>query len=417
MEQEDYKKLTECRICGSNDFFKYLDLGDIPLVNNYVNPTSGEKEDEIYPLQILFCKECALSQLSVVVNPEKLYSKYAYRSSISKTFIDHCNLLAESICHKFKVKKDDLVVDIASNDGCLLREFKKEGVLVLGIDPAENLVDIANKDGLDSLSRFWNKETAKEVLWKYGKAKIITATNVFAHVHDIHEFLDAVNILLKEYGVFIIEVPYLMNFINKTEFDTSYHEHLSYFLIKPIIYLLDKHNLELFDVEQFMIHGGAIRLYIKKSSNKSIKGRPHSIQWLIDLEKDLGLHDVTKYERFSEDANKIKDDFIRTLAELKNKGVKIAAYGASAKGNVLLNYCGINKDTISFIIDDTPEKQGKLAPGVHIPIVDFSYLEKEKPDYLVLLAWNFTTELMSKTKEYYNKGGRYIIPVPTIKVI
>jgi hypothetical protein len=416
METESYQKVTRCRICNSRGLNRYLNLGLLPLVNSYA--TDDSQRDEKYPLEILYCRNCSLSQLSIVVAPEKLYRQYAYRSSISETFKKHCELFAEDVSHKYHLTPNDLTVDIASNDGCLIREFKKYSANILGIDPAENLVHIANQMELRSIARFWNLATAKEVEKTYGKAKVITATNVFAHVHDIHGFLKAVDIFLKEDGIFIIEVPYLVNFINKKEFDTTYHEHLSYFLIKPIVHLLAEHSLELFDVQQFMIHGGTVRLHIKRTANRSITGeRPESIQWLMDLENDLGLHDFKKYREFSSDVENVKKSFMDTLKGLKEKNKKIAAYGASAKGNVLLNFCGIGRDVINYIIDDTPEKIGKFTPGNHIPIVRYDMLHKERPDYLVLLAWNFADELMRKTASYKSSGGRYIIPIPTVRVV
>lgn len=416
MKTENYQKVTHCRICNGHKLNRYLNLGLIPLVNSYV--TDDALRDEKYPLEILYCQECSLSQLSIVVAPEKLYRQYAYRSSISETFKKHCELFAEHASQKYHLTSNDLIVDIASNDGCLIREFKKYGANILGIDPAENLVHIANQAGLRSIARFWNMATAKDAESNFGKAKIITATNVFAHVHDVHEFLEAVNILLKEDGIFIVEVPYLVNFINKKEFDTTYHEHLSYFLIKPITHLLADHAFELFDVQQFMIHGGTVRLHIKKTANRSMTGeRPDSIQWLMDLENDLGLHDFKKYKEFSNDVENVKRNFIDTLKGLKDKKKKIAAYGASAKGNVLLNFCNIGKDVISYIIDDTPEKIGKFTPGNHIPIVSYDMINNERPDYLVLLAWNFAEELMQKTGAYKSGGGRYIIPIPTVRIV
>ena len=415
-ETENYKKLTHCRICNSSELAQYLNFGEIPLANGYI--VDNNTKDEKYPLEILYCKNCSLSQLSIIVAPEKLYQNYSSRSSISQTFRNHCKLFAKETFDKFSLSQNDLVADIASNDGCLIREFKEKGTSVLGIDPAKNLVAIANKEGLRSTAKFWNTETAQSVKSRYGKAKIITATNVFAHVHDLHDFLEAINIFMKEDGILIIEIPYLVNFINKKEFDTTYHEHLSYFLIKPIIHLLKKHHLELFDVQQFLIQRGSVRLFVKRVTNSAMhKGRQGSVKWLLDLEDDLGLHDFKKYEEFSGDLKYIKRNLNNTLQGLKAKNKRIAAYGASAKGNALLNFCGIGRDVINYIIDETPEKIGKLSPGNHIPIVNHEMLSKVNPNYLVLLAWNFSEELMNKTKNYQNNGGRYIIPVPTVQII
>ncbi len=411
-----YQTLEKCRICSGKDLTDYLDLGNMPLVNSYVKSEQLHKDDQRFPLKIKFCNDCSLSQLSIVVNPEIMYKNYFYRSSVSKTFTNHCFDFAKQAVENFKLSQNDLVVDIASNDGCALGEFKKFGVKILGIDPAENLAKIANEKGILTLPKFWNEETAKEVLEKYGEASLINASNVFAHVHDLDSFLRGTNYLLKGSGVFTIEVPYMLNFVNKTEFDTTYHEHLSYFLVKPLTVLFKKHNLEIFNIEKFTIHGGSMRVYAKKEDNKAIKINKDSIKWLLELEQDLGLHDIKTYLDFSKDVEKIKSDLSGLLIKLKQQGKTIAAYGASAKGTVLLNYCGVGKDLINYVVDDTPEKQGTYTPGQHIPIVNSSMLSKEKPDYLLLLAWNFAEELMNKTQDYQKAGGKYIVPIPSVRI-
>ena len=414
---DNYKILTECRICKGTNLIKYLDLGKVPLVNRYVPKSEVDKEDQKFPLEITLCNDCALSQLSVIVDPKVMYTNYFYRSSISKTFRDHCFELAKDSVNRFNLKENDLIVDIASNDGCALKEFKKFGVKVLGIDPAKNLAELAIKEGVPTITEFWNEETAKKVLEQHGEASIITAMNVFAHVHDLDSFINGVKILIKGSGVFALEFPYLLNFVNKNEFDTTYHEHLSYFLVKPLIHLFKRHGMEIFDIEKFTIHGGCIRVYIKKETNKSVKVNSDAIKWLLELEKDLGLYNVTTYINFSNDVEKIRNDLLDLLIKLKNQGKIIAAYGASAKGNILTNYCNISNELISYVIDDTPEKQGYFTPGNHIPIVNSSYLKEQKPDYLLLLAWNFADELIAKTQEYKNSGGRYIIPIPNVRIV
>lgn len=414
---DNYKTLTKCRICKGKNLIKYLDLGRIPLVNNYVSLQNNAKDDPRFPLEILYCSDCSLSQLSIIVDPSMMYTNYFYRSSISKTFKEHCYEFAQEVIRSFNLKNKDLIVDVASNDGATLQEFKNFGVKVLGVDPAKNLAEIANNNGIPTLIEFWNEETAGKILEKYGEASLINAMNIFAHVDNLDSFLEGVNILLKGTGVFTIELPYLLNFVNKNEFDTTYHEHLSYFLVKPLIYLLNKYKLEIFDIKKFTIHGGSIRVYIKKEANNTIKVNHDSIKWLLELENDLGLHDINTYLTFSDHVEKVKHDLIDLLMKLKNQGKVIAAYGASAKGNVLSNFCGIDKGLIDFIIDDTPEKQGLLTPGNRIPIVPASYLKENKPDYLLLFAWNFAEELMGKTREYKNSGGRYIIPIPYVKII
>ncbi len=418
MEQTDpFIQVTHCRICKGSNLTPYLDLGHIPLVNTYVPATDAAKKDPVFPLQILFCNDCALSQLSIVVRPEILYSQYFYRSSISKTFTEHCFAFAKQAVNTFNLNAKDLVVDIASNDGCALNEFRKFSVRVVGVEPATNLAELAHKQGIPTINMFWNEGVARKIQTEYGATRLITAMNVFAHVHDLDAFLAAAKSLLADDGVLALEVPYLLNFVNKNEFDTSYHEHLSYFLVKPLMHLFERHDMEIADIKKFTIHGGTIRVYVKHKNNTHVRTDPDAIRWLLELEKDLGLYDIKTYLHFSQDVQKIRQDLVELLQRLRQQGKVIAAYGASAKGTVLMNYCGITKEMVQYVVDDTPEKQGLLTPGTHIPIVPASMLQTQKPDYLLLLAWNFADELMEKTQEYKDAGGRYIIPIPNVQII
>ena len=416
-ERAAYAPVTTCRICGGGNLRLYLDLGNLPLVNSYVSPSKSGTPDPRYPLQLLFCNDCALSQLSIVVSPEAMYENYRYRSSIATTFVEHCAEFAQHSVHTFGLGADSLVVDIASNDGCALSEFKHLGVRVLGVDPAKNLAELATQRGIPTLAEFWSAATARTIVERYGQARFVSAMNVFAHVDDVHAFLEALKIVLHPHGVAAIEVPYLLNFVNKNEFDTVYHEHLSYFLVKPLLRLAEAHGLEVFDIKKLVIHGGAIRVYLKRHENQSIRVERDAIRWLLELEKDLGLYEVETYLNFSRDVERIRQELVALVRRLKSQDKVIAAYGASAKGTVLTNFCGIGAAEISYIMDDTPEKQGCLAPETHIPIVPSSYLATHKPDYLLLLAWNFADELMQRTQAYQQAGGKYIIPIPNVRIV
>lgn len=406
---ETYRKLTRCRICNSPDLVKYLDLGATPLANSLLEEKDLDETEGRFPLEVLYCSNCSLSQLSIVVDPKILFSNYVYRSSISRTFQDHCRKMAEAVSEMIEDNK--FIVDIASNDGCLLEQFKIYGFRVLGIEPAENLVKISNAAGIETLGLFWNAETAQKVLNQYGKAKVITATNVLAHVDDVNEFLKGVNILLDEDGLFIVEAPYLHDLLANNEFDTIYHEHLSYFLVKPLQILYSQNGLSINKIEKFPIHGGSLRIYASK--NKS--NIHQSVDEFLKLEKNL--HSIGPYRSFDRKVKKIREDLLKLLNELKRQNKKVLGYGASAKGNTLLNYCNAGRNLIKFIIEDTPEKQNKFAPGIKIPIKDASYLEKENPDFIVLLAWNFAKEIMQKTERFRQKGGKYIIPIPEVKIV
>lgn len=406
-----YKKIKTCRICKSKNLISYLDLGNMPLANNFITKDQIKNEEKL-PLNVLLCKECFFSQLSVVVDPEYLFSNYAYRSAISDSFKKHCVELVEELNGKF-LKKGDLVVDIASNDGSLLTPFKKNSNRVLGIEPAKNIAKIANDSNVETISKFWSIDIAKMVLKKYGPAKVITAFNVFAHVDDMHGFIKAAKVLLDETGYLIIESPHVLNLIENTEFDTIYHEHLSYLSLKPLQKLIESHGLKIAKVKTYDIHGGSIRMYVEHSSQNRSDG---SLQKLIAKEQAKGLYGLRYYLHFRSKVEKIKNDLITKVESLKKQGKKISGFAASAKGNTLLNYCKIDHETIDFIFDDTPEKQNKLTPGVHIPIISPKYILEKDPDYLLILSWNFAKEIISKTKPYQTRGGKYILPIPSLRI-
>lgn len=404
-----------CRVCDGKRLVKFLDLGRMPLVNRYLVRADLKRSEHAFPLELMFCRDCSLSQLSVVVDPKVLYSEYDYHSSISMTFQKHCEEMAFSLHRQFRLTKRDLIVEIASNDGCLLSKFKRLGCAVQGIEPARNLAYQARKMGLSTLHAFWGREAAEQVKKERGLAKLILATNVLAHVDDLQEFLSSVASLLKPTGAFIFEVPYMVNFMNRAEFDTAYHEHLSYFLLRPLQRALQAGGLHLADVQEFDIHGGSIRVTARPIAARA---RPTAnVNRLLGWEKELGLLEEKTYLRFASHVSVLRDELIAFLRALKARRRTIAAYGASAKGNVLLNYCGIGKDLLEYVVDDTPAKQGKFYPGNHLPIVNRNHFRKNPPDYLLLLAWNFVDELVKNTDAFKARGGRYIIPIPSLRVI
>lgn len=407
---------SSCRICNSSNLIPYLDLGSTPLANGLIKPENIGINEPKFPLVICYCKNCSLSQLSVVVNPELLFKDYFYMSSISNTFRIHCNTIAHDLKETMNLSGNDLVVDIASNDGCLLQEFKKLRIKTLGVEPAVNLAKLANSNGIETLNNFWNKDTATKIANEYGGAKIITAFNVFAHVDDVHGFVQNVLTALTDDGMFVIQVPYLIDFLEKHEFDTTYHEHLSYFLLKPLQNILEKNDMKIINVKKYSIHGGTIEVRAVKNTNKTSNIKSNIDDFII-IEKNLGFYDEKSYLNFAQEVQDIKKNLVGLLYDLKNQGKNIAGFAASAKGNTLLNYCGIDSKLISYIVDETPTKQGLLTPGGHIPIVPMSKLEKNPPDYLLILAWNFVEEIIEKTKKFKSSGAKYIIPIPKIKIV
>lgn len=410
------RRISACRICGGGELVPFLDLGSLPLVNRYRSVSQPDLAEPRFPLQLLFCRACSLSQLSVVISPEALYTQYEYQSSVSMTFQRHCEEMAAGFWRDLQLTANDLVVEIASNDGCLLSKLQKLGGRILGVEPAQNLARQAESAGLPTLNRFWGKETADLIRAHHGPAKLIVATNVLAHVDDLHGFLRAAGSVLDPSGALVFEVPYMVNFMNRAEFDTAYHEHLSYFLLRPLKQALEAADFRLTDVQEFEIHGGSIRVTARPATVAATTSA-QNVQRLLAWEEELGLYEEKTYLRFAAHVSLLKEELTAFLHALKARGKRLAAYGASAKGNVLLNYCGIGCETLDYVVDDTPGKQGKFYPGNHLPIVSRAHLHASPPNYLLLLAWNFVDELVKNTADFRAQGGRYIVPIPSLRVI
>lgn len=402
------KPHIKCRCCGSSKLIKYLDLGLMPLANN-LEPTSQlARNKERFPLQVLFCEDCYLSQLSVVIDPEKMFSYYTYRSSINAGYVNHCKKMSVDFKEKYNLDSNSFHVDIAGNDGTLLKQFKNTiGLKVLNVDPATNLVAVAEAEGIESLADFWSVALAEQVVVSHGHADLITATNVFAHVDNVKDFIKAAKILLKPEGVLVLEFPYLVDFINSVEFDTIYFEHLSYFSILPLHKLCENMGMKIVDVEKQNIHGGTVRVTI--APNNSLRCAQPSVNNTIACEKSLGVNDFSWYAGYSDKVHGIIANFSDHLIKLKTSGKRIAAFAASAKGNTLLNSACISTDIVDYIADETPEKIGKFSPGTGIAIVNKQTLIKNPPDYIIILSWNFAEEIIEKLNKIYK--GEYIIPI------
>lgn len=390
-----------CRACGSKNLEPYLDLGELPLVNNYGN-------DKKYELKVNLCKDCYFSQLGIVVDPDILFSHYYFQSSVSKLMSKHFEDLAYKLKDRFDLDKSSFCVDVASNDGIMLRAWKKIGVMFLGVDPAKNLAERANREGLDTIAEYWQNVNLGK------KADVITAANVFAHTDDVDGFLKSTSKNLKDDGVFVLEFPHGQEFILKREFDTIYHEHLSYILLNPLVRLLEKYNLQVIDVEKLDVHGGSLRVYVAKSNSKY-----EVTDWvkkILEEEKRNGLLDINNYYRFAQEVENKRKELIGTISKIKKEGL-IVGYAASAKGNVLINYCGFSSKDIKYIIDDNEDKQGNLIPGTDIPVVARSLLDKDKPKYLFILSPNIKEDIINKTHDFKKSGGRYIWAMPDIETI
>jgi SAM-dependent methyltransferase len=387
----------------------------MPPSNSFLTEKQLGSPEESYPLDVYFCKNCNLVQLLDIVSPDELFKNYAYFTGASLPMKQHFALLAEDIIKTYKLTSNSLVVDIGGNDGSLLSNFKKHNIKVLNVEPSANVAKVSRKLGIDTVNDYWNSETASKIYKKWGKAKVILATNVFAHVDDSHSFLEGVDLLLEEDGVFVVEVPYLVDLLEKTEFDTIYHEHLSYFAIKPMEILFEKHNLKIVDVKRIWVHGGSIRIYAnKKSEALQIT---NAVSELLALEKKLKLNSLETYEKFAEKVRLNREKLQKLLEKLKKEGKKIIGYGAPAKGNVLLNYCKIGTEFLDYVVDTTSFKQGKYTPGMHLYVFPVEKIREDNPDFLLLLAWNYSEQIFKKEKEYQKNGGKFIIPIPEPKIV
>jgi hypothetical protein len=387
----------------------------MPLANSLLKKEQLNSPEPLFPLDVYFCNECGLVQLTYVVPPEILFKNYVYVTGISDTMREHFAQFAKEIVENFNLSSDSLIVDIGGNDGTFLKEFKRFNVKTLNVEPATNIAKLSEESGIETVNDFWSDETAVRIKKEMGPAKVILGTNVFAHVNDLDGFLRGVNSLLDDGGIFVIEVPYLGDLIKNREFDTIYHEHLSYFAISPLMTLFKKFNMEIFDIKRVGVHGGSIRVYVGRVS-KSLKVS-ESVPNLLEVEKGLKLNSLDTYIKFATEIKEMKDKLLEILRKLRSEGKKIVGYGAPAKGTVLLNYFGISADILDYTVDRTTLKQGLYVPGVRIPIFPPEKLLEDKPDYVLILVWNIADEIMKQQQKYKELGGRFIIPVPEIKII
>jgi 2-polyprenyl-3-methyl-5-hydroxy-6-metoxy-1,4-benzoquinol methylase len=408
-------KIT-CRLCSSKNLYKFLDLGLHPPSDQFLNKKQINKETAFYPLAVNTCNSCGFKQLTHVVDPKILYQQdYPYESSLTQVGLKHFYEFALSIKDRFKLNSNDLVIDIGSNVGVLLNSFKSLGTRVLGVDPAENICRIANKRNIKTLNSFFDSEICGFIKKKYGKAKVITGTNVFAHIDDLPGlFKNVKKILHKKDGIFVIEVPHFLNLLNDLEYDTIYHEHLSYITIQPLIKFLKKINLKIFRVEKKDIHGGSIRIFISHIDSFKID---KSVNQVLKQERKANLNSLKVLNKFSENVKKNRLDIITLISKLKLKKKKIIALSTPAKGMTLLNYCKLDKDYIDFATEKSKLKIGRFTPGGNIPIYSDMRILKEKPDYAIILAWNFAKEIINNNKLFLKNGGKFITPIPKIKII
>jgi len=402
-----------CRSCGHDHLEPVLDLGSTALADRMLHESQLTEPEPTFPLEVVFCPKCSLMQILETVDPILLFDEdYPYFSSFSNYLLEHSKKNVEELIKRRAVGSDSLVVELASNDGYLLKNYVEHGIPVLGIDPVPALCEAAEKIGVPSLAEFFGIELAKKLASMGKQADIIHANNVLAHVADTNGFVEGIATLLKPEGMAVIEFPYVRDLIDHCEFDTIYHEHLCYFSVTSVNHLLRRHNLFLNDVWRLPIHGGSLRLFIEKA-----EAPLKSVKRLLNEEKNLGIDHIDYYREFSRQVENLKKDLITMLHDLKGQGKRIAAYGAAAKGSTMINYVGIGTDLLDFVADKNVHKQGRYMPGQRIPIVAAEKIAEEQPDYVLLLPWNLEKEILTQEQAFRDRGGKFIIPVPEPRIV
>jgi len=410
----ELRKHNECRICKSKNLKQFLNLGEMPPANSFLKEKDLTEQELKFPLRVLFCGECGLSQLGEVVNPDLLFRNYVYLSSgMPKKFSEHFKNYADEIVSRFIKSKDDLVVEIGSNDGILLGAFKGK-TKILGVDPAENIARTATENGIETIVDYFSDNLAAEIVKKYGYARAIMGNNVVMHIDDHHDLMKGIKTLLTNDGVFVFEAPYMRDMFDNLTFDTVYHEHLSYLTVKPFIKLFSQFGMEIFDIKEVPVHGVSLRVYAAKRGAYKIEP---AVEEYLKREKEMNLDKFETYLKLAERVGTLKEKIVNILQDLKKSGKKIAAYGAPAKGNTLLNYFDVGPDVLDYIVEDLPSKIGTYTPGTRIPIISSEEARKNPPDYYLLLAWNYKDVILEKEKEFRQNGGKFIMPVGDGEII
>jgi len=409
------KNHSGCRFCGAALEHTFVDLGASPLAQSFLSREQLTQMEPFYPLHVYVCGKCFLVQLQEFVAPENIFSDYLYFASYSDSWLAHAKAYTDLMVERFSINEKSLVVEIASNDGYLLQYFVEKRVPVLGVEPAANVAAVAVQKGIPSLVKFFNSDAARELAAKGQRADLLLGNNVLAHVPDINNFVAGMKILLSPTGVITMEFPHLMRLMAENQFDTIYHEHFSYFSFLAVERIFASHRLTLFDVQELPTHGGSLRIFARHTEDASKLVGPRVTE-LRAREESAGFHQLETYSRFAEQVKETKRKLLEFLIQAKQNGKKIAAYGAAAKGNTLLNYCGVRTDFIDYVVDRSPYKQGKVLPGVRIPIYAPEHIQETRPDYLLILPWNLKDEIIKNNAYLREWGGQFVVPIPEVKV-
>ncbi len=404
-----------CRFCADPLTRTFVDLGTSPLANSYLRSEALDSPESFYPLHVRVCERCLLVQLPEIQTPEEIFADYAYFSSYSESWLRHAEAYVEAMVERFGLGSRHRVVEIASNDGYLLRYFKERGVPVLGIDPARNVAEAAEAAGIPTLVEFFGAQTAERLAGEGRKADLLLGNNVLAHVPDLNDFVEGLRILLAPDGVLTMEFPHLLRLMEERQFDTIYHEHFSYFSFATVRRVFAHHGLSLFDVEELPTHGGSLRIYAQHEGFSRPTGE--RVVMLVERERERGLDRIETYDGFGELVRETKRKLLRFLIDAKEEGRTIAAYGAPAKGNTLLNYCGVRSDFIDFTVDRSPHKQGLYLPGTRIPIASPDRILAERPDYVLILPWNLKEEILEQMAAVRSWGGKFVVAIPEVEVL
>jgi hypothetical protein len=411
----DDARVPRCRLCGSPLEVTLVDLGMSPLCETYLRAEELARMEPFYPLHVFVCERCGLAQLESFVHEETIFGEYAYFSAYSTSWVEHARRYVDSIRERLALGPEDLVVELASNDGYLLQHFVGTGIPFLGIDPAANVARSAEERGVPTLVAFFGRETARQLVEDGKRASLVIGNNVLAQVPDLNDFVAGVKLLLRDEATATFEFPHLERLLDGVQYDTIYHEHYSYFSATTVQVLFESHGLALYDVEELPTHGGSLRVYVQHA------GGPHerseAISSLVERERSGGLHTRPRFRRFADDVEESKRSLLELLIRIRREGKHVAGYGAPGKGNTLLNYCGIRTDLVDYTVDRNPYKHGRFTPGTHIPIHPPEHLAETEPDYILILPWNLVDEISGQLAYANDWGGKLIVPIPTATVL